>query len=114
MHITHESRGFDHWVFEPSFPSILLPYYPVIGVNHTGIYNMFSMCLCNLNARFTHIFLNIILIPHLLRFCTIKRQIKQGKGKKLRRKNLLFEALVHRGEEVRQVEDCFTTMKSKP
>ena len=77
----------------------------VIGVNHTSIYSMFFRCLCNLNARFTPIFLNITLIPHLLMFCRIKRKIKQGKGKKLRRKNQLFDALVRRGEEVHQVEE---------
>ena len=71
----------------------------LIGVNHTSIYSLFSKCLCNLNARFTPIFLKITLIPHVLMFCKIKRKIKQGKGKKLRRKNLLFEALVHQGEE---------------
>ena len=38
-------------------------------------------------------------------FYRIKRKIKQGKGKKLRRKNLLFEALVRRGKEVRQGEE---------
>ena len=77
----------------------------MIGVNHTSIYSVFSKCLCNLNARFTPIFLNITLIPHLLMFCRIKRKIEQGKGKKLRRKNLLFEALVRRGKEVRQGEE---------
>ena len=77
----------------------------LIGVNHTSIYSVFSRCLCNLNARFTPIFLKITLIPHLLMFYRIKRKIKQGKGKKLRRKNLLFEALVRRGKEVRQGEE---------
>ena len=76
----------------------------LIGVNHTSIYSVFSMCFCNLNARFTPIFLKITLINHLLMFYKIKRKIKQGNGKKLRRKNLLFEALVRRGEEVRQGE----------
>ena len=66
----------------------------VVGVNHTSIYSVFSKCLCNLNARFTPIFLKITLIPHLLMFFKMKRKIKQGKSKKLRRKNLLFEALV--------------------
>ena len=73
-------------------------------MNHTSIYSVFSMCLCNLNARFRPIFLNITLIPHLFMFYRIKRKIKKGKGKKLRRKNMLFEALItlRRGEEVRQ------------
>ena len=59
--------------------------WPLICVNHTSIYSVFSKCLCNLNARFTHIFLKITLIPHLFMFCRIKRKIKQGKRKKLRR-----------------------------
>ena len=42
------------------------------------------MWLCNLNARFTPIFLKITQIPHLLMFCRIKREIKQGKGRKQR------------------------------
>ena len=66
----------------------------LIGVNHTSIYSMFSRFLCNLNARFIPIFLKITLIPNLLMFCRIKRKIKQGNNKKIRRKNLLFEALV--------------------
>ena len=74
-------------------------------MNHISIYSVFSKYLCNLNARFTSIFLNITPIPHLLMFCRIKRKIKQGKGKKLRRKNLLFEALVCRGKEVCQGEE---------
>ena len=55
----------------------------MIGVNHTSIYSVFSRCLCNLNSRFTPIFLKITLIPDLLMFCRIKRKIKQGKGKNL-------------------------------
>ena len=35
----------------------------LIGVNDTSIYSVFSMCLCNLNGRFTPIFLKITLIP---------------------------------------------------
>ena len=80
----------------------------VIGVNLTSIFNVFSMCLCNLNVIFTPIFLKNTLIPHLLMFCKIKGKIKQGKGKKLRRKNLLFEALVHQGK------GCFAAAKPKP
>ena len=28
LHFIHEGMSFDHWVFEPSFPSFLLPYHP--------------------------------------------------------------------------------------
>ncbi|RVW24843.1 hypothetical protein CK203_105098 [Vitis vinifera] len=28
LHFTHKGMGFDHWVFEPSFPSFLSPYHP--------------------------------------------------------------------------------------
>ena len=28
LHFIHEGMGFDHWVFESSFPSFLLPYHP--------------------------------------------------------------------------------------
>ena len=28
LHFTHEGMGFDHWVFELSFPSFLSPYHP--------------------------------------------------------------------------------------
>ena len=82
-----------------------------MGVNHTSIYSVFCMYLCNLNARFTHIFLKITLIPHLLMFCWIKRKIKQGNGKKLRRNNLLFEALVLQGEGVCQGKEAFFEAK---
>ena len=58
----------------------------MIGVNHTNIDSVFSRCLCNLNARFTPIFLKITLITHFLMFCRIKRKMKQGKDKKIRRK----------------------------
>ena len=54
--------------------------------------------------RFTPIFLKITLIPYFLMVCRIKRKIKQGKGKKLRNKNMLFEALVH-CNEVHQSEE---------
>ena len=50
----------------------------VLGVNHTNIYNVFFMCLCNLNDRFTPILVKITLIPHLLMFCRIRRKIKQS------------------------------------
>ena len=44
-------------------------------------------------------------------FGMIKRKIKQGKGKKLRRKNLLFEALVSRGKEAFAEAKSFTKAK---
>ena len=28
LHFIYEGMGFDHWVFEPSFPSFLSPYHP--------------------------------------------------------------------------------------
>ena len=86
----------------------------MIGVNHTSIYNVFSMCLYNLNARFTHIFLKITLIPHLLMFYRIKRKIKQGNGKKLRRKNLLFDALVRQGEEKVSLQQSPSKQNKEP
>ena len=49
---------------------------PLIGVNHSNIYSVLFMWLCNLNARFTLIFLKITLILNLLMFCKIKREIK--------------------------------------
>ena len=61
-------------------------------MNHTSIYSVFSRCLLNLNTKFTPIFLKITLIPHLLMFCRIKRKIKQGKDKKLRRKNPVVQS----------------------
>ena len=53
----------------------------MIGVNHTSIYIMFFMCLGNLNARCTPIFVKITLILHLLMFCRIRRKIKQSDGR---------------------------------
>ena len=34
MHVAFYTRGdgVDHWVFEPSFPSFLLPYHPTVRV----------------------------------------------------------------------------------
>ena len=72
----------------------------MIGVNHTSIYMVFFMYLCNLNARFTPIFIKITLIPHLLMFCKHWKKIKQRNRKNLSKKNhLLSEALVRLGEE---------------
>ena len=51
----------------------------MIGVNHTRIYSVFfCVYICNLNARFTPIFVKITLIFHLLMFCRIIRKIKQS------------------------------------
>ena len=61
----------------------------VIGVNHTNIYCVFSMYLCNLNTRFTPIFLKITLIPHLLMFFRIRRKIKQSDGRNQVKRKLL-------------------------
>ena len=90
----------------------------LISVNHTSIYSVFSRCLCNLNARCTPKFLKITLIPHLLIFCRIKRKIKQGKGKRLTRKNFFFEALVRlyaslRPEGSYRRREGFTTANPK-
>ena len=41
----------------------------LINVNHISIYSVFSMCLCNINTRFTSLFVNITLIPYLFEFC---------------------------------------------
>ena len=41
----------------------------LIGVDLISIYRVFCMYFCNLNARFTPIFLNITLILNLLMFC---------------------------------------------
>ena len=82
----------------------------VIGVNHTSIYRVFFMCLCNLNARFTPVFLKITLIPQLLMFCMHGKKSKQIKGKNLSKKNhILSEALVHRGNGV-----CSLRQSSSP
>ena len=35
----------------------------LIGVNHISIYNMFLVCLCNLNARFTPLILKYYTNP---------------------------------------------------
>ena len=83
----------------------------LIGVNRISIYIVVLMCLCNLNARFMPIVLKIALIPHLLIFCRIRRKIKHGKGKNLRRKNMMFEALVRCSKEVCQGELSFAVMK---
>ena len=109
-----------------SFPYNMEVMKQVTNVNHTSIYSVLCMYLFNLNARFTPIFLKITLIPYLLMFCKIKRKIKQGNGKKLRRKNLHFattrrftkvkkpsprqrgpprQRSLRRDEEVRQGED---------
>ena len=60
---------------------------------------MCFMCLCNLNARFTSIFLKITLIPHLLMFCRIRRRIKQSEGRnQVKRKWLSYNSLLRQGE----------------
>ena len=52
----------------------------VIGVDLISIYRVFCMYFCNLNTRFTPIFLKISLIPYFLMFCRIRRKIKQSDG----------------------------------
>ena len=48
----------------------------LICVHFISIYSLFYMYFCNLNARFTPIFLKITLIPNLLMFCRTRRKIK--------------------------------------
>ena len=45
----------------------------LIGVDLVSICSVFYKYFCNLNARFTAIFLKITLIPHLLMFCKNRR-----------------------------------------
>ena len=53
------------------------------------------MCLCNLNARFTPIFIKITLIPHLLIFCKIRRKIKKSDGRnQVKRKLLIYNSFL--------------------
>ena len=54
----------------------------MIGVDFVSICSVFYMYFCNLNARFTPIFLNIILIPHLLIFAGIESKVSKEEGKK--------------------------------
>ena len=71
----------------------------LIGVNLISICSMCFKCLCNLNARFTSIFLKITLIPHLLLFCRIRRRIKQSEGRnQVKRKWLNYSSLILQGE----------------
>ena len=56
----------------------------VIGVNHTSIYSVFFMCLCNLNARFTPIFLKITLIPICLCFAGMERKSSKEREKSIK------------------------------
>ena len=53
----------------------------MIGVNLISIYSVFCMYFCNLNARFTPVFLKITLIPHLLMFCRTRTKIKHSDGR---------------------------------
>ena len=61
----------------------------MIGVNLISIYSLFCMYFCNLNARFTPIFLKITLIPHLLMFCRTRRKIKQNEERNQVKRKLL-------------------------
>ena len=76
----------------------------LIGVDSIRIYRVFCMYFCNLNARFTPIFLKITLIPHLLMFCRNIKKRKQRKGLKKRKQKLCSKALLCRGKEVHQGE----------
>ena len=85
-----------------------------MGLNHTSIYNVFFMCLCNLNARFTLIFVKIILIPHLLIFYRIKRKIKQSDGRnQVTRKLLICNSLLTAAIRFTTAKECFATTKLK-
>ena len=71
----------------------------MIGVNLITICSMCFMCLCNINVRFTYIFLKIKLILHLLMFCRIRRRIKQSEGNnQVKRKWLSCNSLLLQGE----------------
>ena len=71
----------------------------MIGVNLITICSMCFMCLCNINVRFTNIFLKIKLILHLLMFCRIRRRIKQSEGNnQVKRKWLSCNSLLLQGE----------------
>ena len=63
----HEYVPHERFVDDDPHGAYSLP--RLIGVNHTSIYSVFFMCLCNLNARFTPVFLKITLIPNSLMFC---------------------------------------------
>ena len=69
-------------------------------MNHTSIYRVFFMCLCNLNARFTPIFVKITLIPHLLMFYRIREKIKQSdRRNQVKRKLLICSNLLATAKE---------------
>ena len=53
----------------------------LIGVDLISIYRVLCMYFCNLNARFTTIFLKISLIPHFLNFVGL-----EGKSSKVMEK----------------------------
>ena len=65
----------------------------VIGVNHTSIYSVFSLFLCNLNARFTPIFLKITLIPICLCFVGIESKASKEEGKKSKKVEVVLEGI---------------------
>ena len=84
-------------------------------MNHTSIYSVFFMCLCNLKARFTPVFLKITLIPHLLMFCRIRKKIKQNDGRNQVKRNLLIYSslLVVVKHSFTSTKECFATVKLK-
>ena len=54
----------------------------LIGVDLASIYILFYMYFCNLNARFTPIFLKITLTPICLCFARIESKASKEEGKK--------------------------------
>ena len=56
-------------------------------MNHSSIYSVFLVCLCNLNSRFTPLFSNIPLIR--VSISGLESKASKEEGKKNKRKNML-------------------------
>ena len=82
----------------PSHGSLTLEH-RLIRVNHISIYNVFLLCLCNLNARITSLFSSITLIPRVS-FAGLESKASKEESKKNKKKNLLQK---HCFTEVKQL-----------
>ena len=71
----------------------------MIGVNHISIYSVFLVCLCNLNAIFTPLFLSITLIHHPCEFAGLESKVSKDEHKKSKKGEPAPEALLRQGKE---------------
>ena len=68
-------------------------------MNHISIYSLFLRCLCNLNARFTPLYVNITLTD-LCEFCRDESKVSKEEDKQSKKVEPAPKALLRQGEGI--------------